>query len=164
MTPAAFAKLCLRLLAAYLLVFVVPWSLPMTIMGIQTALSNGGDSANVTYQWLQGVMVLITTAIALGLWFGADRVLRYVLPAGADTKVTEPYERIQSVAMLFIGGVLALHAAQYGLEFIQSGDALNALAAGFDAAVAFMLIIGWRPVLGALVAAIRGLMRLRAKL
>ena len=108
MTPSAFSKLGLRLLALHI--------------GLFTALPQLGywiPSATDTQSLPFLLPAIFTAGMAIGLWVFADRILDIILPIRVSREIPPNYPRLQGLVLMFVGGLLVfdgLHRVVYPWE------------------------------------------------
>lgn len=95
MTPSAFTKLGLRLLALHVGVFT---ALPIFIYWI--------PSATEAPLWIYAWQAMGLIAVALCLWIFADGIVDLVLPVRVSRDIPKDYPRLQGLALMFVGGLL----------------------------------------------------------
>ncbi|HTN40137.1 MAG TPA: hypothetical protein VLZ84_03235, partial [Asticcacaulis sp.] len=108
MTPAAFAKLALRMMAAGMLFIYIPSKALLSIPFIISALAAG--SITDTVSLLMTVIFVAMTIASLIVWFQADRLALTLLPSGASPEQGVDYAQLQRWGLVFFGGWSALNA------------------------------------------------------
>ena len=142
MTPAAFAKLALRMMAAGMLFIYIPSKALLSIPFIISALAAG--SITDTVSLLMTVIFVAMTIASLIVWFQADRLALTLLPSGASPEQGVDYAQWQRWGLVFFGGWSALNAC-FNLENLIIYPAFNRslLPVVFNLIVAIILIAGW---------------------
>jgi hypothetical protein len=145
MTPAIFTKLGLRALASYLLLFV---SLPAVATVLYKAVQQGNlhivDVPDAVSYILQ---IAVAGGVGAVLWLGADRLLAKVLPAGAAHDALEGYPRLQSLVLMFVGGLLALDGIDWLIDALVQ-KRVESLVQSLTCLLAAVALLGnsvWRP-------------------
>lgn len=110
MTPSAFTKLGLRLLALHIGLFT---ALPeLCRWGPSTV-----DAQPMAFMYV--LQAIIAGAVAIGLWMAADRILRVILPARVSRDIPPDYPYLQGLALMFTGGLLVfegVHLLAYPMQ------------------------------------------------
>ena len=117
MTPSAFAKMGLRLLALYMGLFV---ALPGLFYAAEWALASVGAESMGYVLWAG-----ITVALAVWLWMAADRILDMLLPISVAREIPADYPRLQGLVLMFMGGLLAFDGLYWLLDVILMKDLTN---------------------------------------
>jgi hypothetical protein len=107
MTPLSFAVLGLRLMAAWMLLFVQSHEWMSVIQMILLPRQYGGE--NAVFTWVAAAYVLIITLIWLGLWFRAKAFAAHLLPSGSVLDEGD-YAAWERLGLQFFGCLMASQA------------------------------------------------------
>ena len=142
MTPAAFAKLALRMMPAGMLFIYIPSKALLSIPFIISTFASG--SITDTVSLFMTVIFVAMTIASLIVWFQADRLALTLLPSGASPEQGVEYAQWQRWGLVFFGGWSALNAC-LNLENFIIDPAFNRslLPVMFNLIAAIILIAGW---------------------
>lgn len=142
MTPAAFAKLALRMWAAGMLFIYIPSKALFGTLSIMPMLLSG----SIIEAGLLSMIVVIAVMIiaSLVVWFQADRLALMLLPPGTSPEQGLDYMQWQRWGLVFFGGWSALMACLAFENFIvDPAFSRGLLPVVFNVMTAIILIVGW---------------------
>ena len=146
MTPAAIAKLALRIWAAGMLFVYIPSRATPGFFSIISSLLSG--SVADAGAWSMVVMFAAMTIVFLAIWCLAGRLAQRLLPS-ASPEEGHDYAQWQRWGLVFIGGWSALMACLALENFITNDfNKFFLLSLSFNLIVAIILIFGWDNLTG----------------
>ncbi len=146
MTPAAFAKLSLRMWAAGMLFIYIPSKAMFGIPSIPVLLSSPTKD---TGSLLMAILFAAMISASLVIWFLADRLALTLLPSGTGTEQGADYMQWQRWGLVFFGGWSALKACLAFENLIVDDFYIgDLLSMSFNLIAALILITGWHNLTG----------------
>lgn len=147
MTPAAFAKLSLRMWAAGMLLVYIPSKAMFGIPSIMPVLLS--SPTRNTGSLLMAILFAAMIIASLVIWFLADRLALTLLPLGAHTEHGADYAQWERWGLVFFGGWSALKACLAFENLIVDDFYIgDLLSMSFNLIAALILLTGWHNLTG----------------
>ncbi len=150
MTPPAFAKLCVRLSAAWLFFqIVLPQLTPVPfLIGNDLADRQTGNAAGL---WAALFVEALIVAVVFLAWWRAAWLGRFLVPFDSDGGMASDYLVWQRVGFMAIGGGLLSRGAMGGIA-LQMGHAVGVESMAMiplDLLFGIGFLVGPKPLVGA---------------